>query len=140
MPCQTPVAIVPNFVIAPAPPVQSFKPSGVTALAASLPVFVSAIVANSTIPAFESLAVSPVIVIVVLLELVSIPAPPAIVKSTLPAVSLTVFSSSVAIVTPVISPASISLATSAPVLYIILLLESIPKNLHLLKLLGYNLG
>ena len=52
-----------------------------------------------------ALAVSPAIVIVVPLELVSIPAPPKIPKSALPEVSLAIFSSSVTIVTPVISPA-----------------------------------
>ena len=43
----------------------AFNPSGVTALPASVPVIVSALVANSTIPAAFAAEVSAVIVIVV---------------------------------------------------------------------------
>ena len=50
---------------------------------ASVPVFVSAAVAISTIPAFVTLAASPVIVIVVPVADVSIPAPPATVRVSL---------------------------------------------------------
>ena len=55
--------------------IRAAKPSGVTALVVSVPVCVSAEVANSTTPAFDAEAVSAVTVTSPVAPLTSIPAP-----------------------------------------------------------------